>query len=96
MVSMSDQIIRKAITFSGAVQGVGFRYRAQWAADGCGVVGWVRNKEDGTVDMEAQGTEQQINELLKIINRSQYISIDQITYRDIPVEENATGFHIRR
>jgi acylphosphatase len=92
---MNDQVVRKEITFAGAVQGVGFRYRAKYAAEGCGVTGWVKNEWDGTVVMEAQGTEGQINEMLKMINRSQFISIDRLTYRELPVEEHASGFHIR-
>ena len=66
-------IIRKEIRFTGAVQGVGFRYRAKYAASGCGVTGWVKNEWDGSVLMEAQGTNRQINEMLKMINASSYI-----------------------
>ena len=65
--------IRKQIHFSGRVQGVGFRYRASHAANGLGVTGWVRNNSDGTVEMEAQGTEEQINKMLVLINRGSYI-----------------------
>lgn len=42
-------VIRKEIRFTGSVQGVGFRYRAQYAANGCGVTGWVKNEWDGCV-----------------------------------------------
>ncbi len=94
---MSDEykVIRKKISFTGAVQGVGFRYRAQYAANGCGVTGWVKNEWDGSVSMEAQGTERQINEMLKLINMGSYIRIDRMDYREIPVEEHDLGFHIR-
>ncbi len=57
-----NRILQKII-FSGREQGVGFRYRSKYAADGCGVTGWVHN-EDGTVSMEAQGTVEQINQML--------------------------------
>ena len=89
-----DQI-RQRITFSGRVQGVGFRYRSKYAADGCGVTGWVHNEWDGTVLMEAQGTIEQINKMLTIINQSAYIVIDNLTRGEIPVEEHEHGFHIR-
>ena len=94
---MPDQqmMIRKEITFSGDVQGVGFRYRAKYAASGCGVTGWVKNEWDGTVLMEAQGTEQQINEMLKVINASPYIRIDRLEYHELPVVEYEYGFHVR-
>lgn len=87
--------IRQRITFAGRVQGVGFRYRAKYAADGCGVTGWVHNEWDGTVLMEAQGTLDQINEMLKILNQSAYIVIDRLERKDIPMEEQEYGFHIR-
>lgn len=87
--------IRKEIRFTGSVQGVGFRYRAQYAANGCGVTGWVHNEWDGSVLMEAQGSEQQINEMLKLINQSSYIQIDRLEYHEIPLDEEERGFHVR-
>ena len=94
---MSDnyKVIRKEIRFEGAVQGVGFRYRAKYAASGCRVTGWVKNEWDGSVLMDAQGTAGQINEMLKIINKGNYIRIDRMNYREIPVDESERGFHVR-
>ena len=89
------KIIRKEIRFEGAVQGVGFRYTAKYAASGCGVTGWVKNEWDGSVLMEAQGTNSQINEMLKLINQGRYIRIDNIAYHEIPVDESERGFHVR-
>jgi acylphosphatase len=88
-------IIRKEIRFTGRVQGVGFRYRARYAAEGCGVTGWVRNEWDGSVLMEAQGTPRQINEMLKVIHSGPYIHVDRLDYHDIPVQEDERGFHVR-
>ncbi len=88
-------MIRKAFRFTGAVQGVGFRYRAQYAANGCRVTGWVKNEWDGSVIMEAQGTEEQINEMLKLINEGSYIRIDRMEYHEIPLDEKERGFHVR-
>ena len=88
-------MIRKAFRFTGAVQGVGFRYRAQYAANGCRVTGWVKNEWDGSVIMEAQGTEEQINEMLKLINKGSYIRIDRMEYHEIPLDEKERGFHVR-
>ena len=47
--------IRRHYTFRGRVQGVGFRYRASYAASMYGVTGWVCNRYDDSVEMEAQG-----------------------------------------
>lgn len=38
------------ITVHGRVQGVGFRYALQAAAERAGARGWVRNRRDGTVE----------------------------------------------
>lgn len=88
-------IIRKHIQFFGDVQGVGFRYRAKHAAESCGITGWVRNEWDGSVTMEAQGTEEEIREVIKMIRAGRYIDIRDMAVKDIPVEEYDRGFHIK-
>ncbi|MBQ6092113.1 MAG: acylphosphatase, partial [Clostridia bacterium] len=35
--------VRRALRFTGSVQGVGFRWRAVQAANAVGATGWVRN-----------------------------------------------------
>lgn len=41
---------------TGRVQGVGFRYFTLKTAQRLGLHGWVRNDEDGTVELVARGT----------------------------------------
>lgn len=36
--------VRKFLTFTGRVQGVGFRYTAEYLAQSIGLTGWVRNE----------------------------------------------------
>lgn len=43
------------IIVSGKVQGVGFRYYTQMRAAQYGVTGWVRNMDDGSVEIIAVG-----------------------------------------
>lgn len=88
-------IVRKHFRFTGRVQGVGFRYRAKYAASGMCITGWVKNEWDGSVEMEAQGTESAINEMLKMINAGDYIVIDSIETKEIPVDVEEKGFHSR-
>ncbi len=44
-----------SIKVSGRVQGVGFRYYTKKKAQECGVNGFVQNKSDGSVYIEAHG-----------------------------------------
>lgn len=52
---------------SGHVQGVGFRYYAQMKALDHHITGWVRNRKDGSVEIIAEGEEQNITNYLKYI-----------------------------
>lgn len=87
-----DRIIRKHIVCYGWVQGVGFRYRARHAADMYGVTGWVRNDLDGSVTMEVQGTEAQIDNVIIAIERGSYVRIERMDVRTVPVVEHERDF----
>jgi len=52
------------VIVNGSVQGVGYRYTARMIADEVGVTGWVRNRRDGTVEAEVEGTPDQVDEML--------------------------------
>jgi acylphosphatase len=47
--------VSRRYTVTGEVQGVGFRWAAQGEAERLGVVGRVRNRNDGAVELVAQG-----------------------------------------
>lgn len=91
-----EGIIRRKYKVYGRVQGVGFRYRAKACADSIGVTGYVENMEDGTVEMEAQGSERELHELFAGINRSSYIVMERIESKDISLQEEERGFRIVR
>ena len=74
-MSTSGPILRKRLVFHGRVQGVGFRWRARAAAQAAGVTGWVRNNCDGSVTMELQGSEAQIDRVIQTLDRDRYIRI---------------------
>lgn len=48
----------------GQVQGVGFRYFVQETAVSLGLVGWVRNRWDGSVEVAAEGERLALEKLL--------------------------------
>ncbi|HUC28046.1 MAG TPA: acylphosphatase [Candidatus Acidoferrum sp.] len=47
----------------GRVQGVGFRWFVEREAHTLGIAGWVRNNHDGSVEVLAQGTRDQLSGL---------------------------------
>ncbi|MCM3279642.1 acylphosphatase [Exiguobacterium sp. MER 193] len=71
--------VAKRLIVSGRVQGVGFRYFSQETAQRFGIKGWVRNLSDGTVELHAEGTEQEIGafeQTLKDGNR--FVGVERI------------------
>ncbi|HWR12504.1 MAG TPA: acylphosphatase [Rectinemataceae bacterium] len=52
-------------TVEGEVQGVGFRYSAMREAIALGLTGWVRNAEDGSVELWAEGEESALDEFCR-------------------------------
>ena len=48
----------------GRVQGVYFRASAQREARQLGLTGWVKNRNDGAVELVAEGEEDQVKDLL--------------------------------
>jgi acylphosphatase len=55
---------RVHVTVRGEVQGVGYRYTMLMVAREAGVAGWVRNRRDGSVEAEVEGTPGQVDEIL--------------------------------
>jgi len=57
---MSEQVAVH-LTIAGKVQGVFFRVETQKTAGRFGVVGWVRNRADGTVESLAEGFKEDVD-----------------------------------
>ena len=87
--------LRRRIVFHGDVQGVGFRWQAKEAANAVGAAGWVRNEWDGTVTMELQGNEEQINTVIRTLKQDRWIRIDRMDITELPLEKNERSFSVR-
>ena len=85
-------MIRKHIVFTGAVQGVGFRWRARHAAGLYGCTGWCRNEADGSVVMEIQGTEEAIGQVIQSLEHGRYIRIHHMDMTPVYPEPDERGF----
>ncbi len=57
-----DGLERERLVYGGRVQAVGFRFQAENLARRVGVTGWVRNVDDGTVELEVQGTPEELEQ----------------------------------
>jgi acylphosphatase len=61
--------ITKHLQISGYVQGVGFRMYVVRKAREQGLSGWVRNRTDGSVEAEVQGTSAAVDAMIAAARR---------------------------
>jgi len=80
----------------GRVQGVGFRYFAEKAAQQLGVSGWVRNDDDGSVEVYAVGNAEQLAELAGMLRRGpRWAEVRGVDESEAALERLA-GFSVRQ
>ena len=91
---MAENMVREFITFSGDVQGVGFRYKMSHLARFYGVTGWVRNEYDGTVTAELQGRPENLDKIIQSLNQDSYIRLYDIDRRKRALEDDESGFRV--
>ncbi|MFP7237049.1 acylphosphatase [Bacillus altitudinis] len=53
----------------GRVQGVGFRYFVQGEAVNRGIKGWVRNTDEGHVELKVEGEQQEVFDFLETVRK---------------------------
>ncbi|MFA6167203.1 MAG: acylphosphatase [Gemmatimonadaceae bacterium] len=76
----------------GRVQHVGFRWFVARAARDLAVTGWVRNGEDGTVEVAAEGAAEQVEKLIAELRRGP----SQASVQSVEIDERppaATADH---
>lgn len=70
------------IEIYGRVQGVSFRHFVKENADKLGLTGFVRNKDDGSVLVVAQGSKDKLEELLRAVQKGSSLSkVDGVSFR---------------
>lgn len=83
-----DRPIRLEAAVIGRVQGVSFRYYTVQQARQLGLVGWVANQADGSVQLVAEGPEQAIDVFAAFLQTgSPQASVERVIQR----REAATG-----
>ncbi len=90
---MADLQTRRYVV-TGRVQGVGFRWFVEREAAQIGIAGWVRNREDGSVEVMATGTpEQQRTLRSRLQSGPRAARVDQVQESRAPFLE-AQSFRI--
>lgn len=69
MSGMNEEKQQLHAVVHGVVQGVSFRHYTVQEARRLNLTGWVRNVSDGTVEVHAEGTRQQLETLLTWLHR---------------------------
>lgn len=86
--------VRRQVIYHGRVQGVCFRAISSELARGFSVVGHVRNLFDGTVELEAEGPEPEVDRFLAAVATHFKDNITDAETRAIPVRGDESKFEI--
>ncbi|ARQ01421.1 acylphosphatase [Pseudorhodoplanes sinuspersici] len=84
---MSERVIRQVV-IRGRVQGVGYRDWTRHVARDRGIEGWVRNRQDGSVEAVFAGTPQAVSGMIAACRKGPSNSaVQAIQERDGTAEE---------
>jgi len=73
---------------TGRVQGVFFRDSARQHAHSLGVTGWVRNLDDGSVELMACGDSSQVDAFLNWLWKGPPMaSVDNVAYQEVAYQQ---------
>lgn len=89
--------VKKHLSISGQVQGVGFRYFTSKEASRKNLNGWVKNLPDGSVEVFLAGEEHKVEEMIKKLNDGPAAAVVE-SVNELPVTDTpeVSGFEIRR
>lgn len=93
---MATETLARRFRVSGSVQGVGFRYFAEDVALRLGVMGYVKNLPDGSVEVYAIGSAYQLDELRGELGRGPRMArVERVDEKDAAIQpELANSFTI--
>jgi len=81
---------------SGKVQGVAYRAYVQDAADELGLVGYIKNLPDGTVEIVAQGDPSVLKDFVEYLHEGSLLSqVEAVAIDWRSVKDNYEDFSIR-
>jgi len=89
---MGDKVLYK-IHIRGRVQGVGFRWNAVREARSLGITGLVKNLDDGSVYIEAEGVREQLTVFLEWCKKGPAFGYVESVKTDLYPPADYTDFH---
>jgi acylphosphatase len=91
------EIVRVHALVNGKVQGVGCRAFTEYHATQKGLHGWVRNRKDGKVEVEAEGPRPILEAFLQVLEQGPQLSrVTQIIVDWKEANRQTQGFTVRR
>ncbi|WP_353948033.1 acylphosphatase [Sporolactobacillus sp. Y61] len=78
------------VIVEGKVQAVGFRYFTWQTARELKITGWVRNRDDGSVEIEAEGKTDAVNTFVNQIKKGSPFS--KVRHVDVQVYKHSGNF----
>jgi acylphosphatase len=95
MTSTEKALEARRFIVRGRVQGVGFRWFVEREAHILGVAGWVRNNADGSVEVLAQGTRDQLSGLRSRLREGPRAArVDGVEEKETSPAAGVTSFRI--
>ena len=95
MTSTEKAVQAKRFLVRGRVQGVGFRWFVEREAHMLSIAGWVRNNHDGSVEVLAQGTRDQLAGLHgRLREGPRAARVDAVEVSHAPPVEGLSSFRI--
>src|SRR5271169_4263449 len=95
MTSIEKPIEARRYFVRGRVQGVGFRWFVEREAHLLGIAGWVRNNHDGSVEILAQGTRDQLSGLHSRLREGPRAArVDAVEVSEAQAVKNLSSFRI--
>ena len=86
---------RVCVYYSGAVQGVGFRFTAESLAGRLGICGWAKNLDDGRVEVVAEAEQAAVEDFLARLKQAFSGCIQDIQPEWEPSAGGLKDFRIR-
>lgn len=85
---------RSKLIFSGRVQGVGFRVEAVGIAERLDLVGWVKNKSNGEVEIEVEGESNKIDYMIEYLSSIRRAPVDNVEKKELDMLNTENSFEV--